>query len=67
MIESKLVHRKNEIEVELKRGVRDPRRKKYLLNNLLLIERDIGLMGFSEEDIEKNDFRPTFKGRNHTK
>jgi hypothetical protein len=54
-MESRLVNRKNEIERELRLGVRDPRRKRYLLARLLQLERDISSMGFSESDIDKND------------
>ena len=56
-MESRLVTRKNQIEAELKRGVRDGRRRKYLLENLLLLERDIGLIGFSEDEIKQNNFK----------
>lgn len=56
MIESRLITRKNQIETELKRGVRDPKRKQYLLENLLLLERDIGIIGFDQEEIKKNNF-----------
>ena len=57
MIESRLVTRKNNIERELKIGVRDPKRKQYLLENLLLLERDIGRIGFDEEEVKKNNFQ----------
>jgi hypothetical protein len=55
-MESKLVARKNEIENELRLGVRDPQRKQLLLTRLLLIERDFAAMGFSPEDVERNGF-----------
>jgi len=56
MIESRLISKKQDIEAELKRGVRDPRRKQYLIARLLQIENDIRCMGFSPEEIEKNEF-----------
>ena len=56
MVESHLVSRKKSIEIELKRGVRDPKRRAFLLANLLRMERDIGALGFSEDEVEKNDF-----------
>jgi hypothetical protein len=55
-MQSRLVTRKNEIESELRRGVRDPARKRHLTARLLQIENDIRAMGFSEEEIENNDF-----------
>jgi hypothetical protein len=53
---SRLISKKQDIEAELKRGVRDPRRKQYLTARLLQIDRDISSMGFSPEEVEKNDF-----------
>lgn len=55
-MQSRLILQKQQIERELRRGVRDPRRKQYLIARLLQIENDIRCMGFSEEEIEKNDF-----------
>ena len=56
MIESRLVTKKADIERELRRGVRDPRRKQYLIAQLLQIENDIRAMGFSREEVERNEF-----------
>jgi hypothetical protein len=47
-MQSRLVTRKNEIERELRRGVRDPQRRQYLIARLLQIENDIRAIGFSE-------------------
>lgn len=55
-MQSHLISKKQEIEAELKREVRDPRRKQYLIARLLQIDRDISSMGFSPEEVEKNDF-----------
>jgi hypothetical protein len=55
-MQSRLILKKQDIEWELKRGVRDPRRKQYLRARLLQIDRDIASMGFSPEEVEKNDF-----------
>jgi hypothetical protein len=56
LMESRLVTARNEILQELQVNRRiDPRRKQYLLARLRTLERDIGAMGFSETDIEKND------------
>jgi hypothetical protein len=55
-MQSRLVTRKNELERELRRGVRDPARKRYLTARLVQIENDIRSMGFSDEEIEKNEF-----------
>ena len=55
MIESRLVTRKNQIEMELRRGVRDPRRKQYLTARLLQIENNCRCMGYSEAEIRNND------------
>jgi hypothetical protein len=55
VITSSLVTRKNAIEVELRRGVSDPKRKSYLLARLQQLNRDIQSLGFSEAEIEKND------------
>ena len=61
MIQSRLVTRKTEIEHELRlmnygAGRLDPRRKQYLVASPLQIERDITAMGFSEEEVKKNNF-----------
>jgi hypothetical protein len=55
-MQSRLVLKKQQIEMELKRGVRDQRRKQYLTARLLQIENDIRRLGFSADDIESNDF-----------
>lgn len=55
-MQSRLISKKREIEQSLRRGVQDPRRKQYLTARLLQIENDIRAMGFSEEEIAKNDF-----------
>lgn len=57
MIESRLVSRKNELERELKKGVRNPQRKQYILANLRILERDINCLGFTEEEIKENNFK----------
>ena len=51
-MQSRLVLKKQQIEMELKRGVRDQRRKQYLTARLLQIENDIRCLGFSADDIE---------------
>ncbi len=56
MIESKLISAKRAIEAELKRYPRDPKRKQFLLARLLLIEKDIRAMGFTSQDLERNEF-----------
>jgi hypothetical protein len=56
MVQSRLVSAKQDIERELKRGVKDPRRKAYLTARLLQLERDIGVLGFSEDEIKRNNF-----------
>jgi hypothetical protein len=50
---SRLISKKQDIEAELKRGVRDPRRKQYLIARLLQIDRDISSMGFSPEEVRR--------------
>jgi hypothetical protein len=55
-MQSRLISKKQDIEAELKRGVRDPRRKQYLTARLLQIDRDISSMGFSPEEVKKNEF-----------
>jgi hypothetical protein len=54
-MQSALVTKRNEIERELRLGVRDPRRKANLTARLLQLERDIGSMGYSKEEIESNE------------
>jgi hypothetical protein len=55
-MQSRLISKKQDIEAELKRGGRDPARKQYLIARLLQIDRDISSMGFSSEEVKKNDF-----------
>jgi hypothetical protein len=55
-MQSRLISKKQEIEAELKRGIRDPRRKQHLTARLVQIDRDISSMGFSPEEVKKNDF-----------
>jgi hypothetical protein len=55
-MQSRLICKKQEIENELKRGVRDPGRKQYLIARLLQIENGIRAMGFTEAEIARNDF-----------
>jgi hypothetical protein len=40
----------------LKQGVRDPKRKAYLVAKLLKVESEISALGFSKEEIERNNF-----------
>jgi hypothetical protein len=54
-MQSALISKKQEIERELKLGVRDPARKRYLTARLLQIENDIRSMGFSENEIGSNE------------
>ena len=54
-MESCLIRKRNDIEFELRRGVRDPRRKKYLLARLLQLENDCGKMGFTPEEIKTGE------------
>jgi hypothetical protein len=56
-VQSALVTKRNEIERELRLGVRDPRRKQYLVARLLQLDRDIAAMGYSQEEIERNDVK----------
>jgi hypothetical protein len=56
MITSQLISKKQEIERELRWGVQDSKRKRHLLARLGELQRDIGRMGFSDEDVAKNDF-----------
>jgi hypothetical protein len=55
MIESRLVSKKAELEFELKLGVRDPKRRAYLTQRLLGVERDIAALGLQEDEIRSND------------
>ena len=64
MIESRFVARKNELENELrllnmreKVGVKDPRKRNYLLASILQLERGIQALGLSKEEIETNNVR----------
>jgi hypothetical protein len=56
MVQSALINKKLQLETEIKRGVRDPKRRQYLINRLLQIESILSAMGFSPEDVERNDF-----------
>jgi hypothetical protein len=57
MVESRLVTSKNEIEQELGRGVRDPARRRYLTERLLQLDHEISaVMGFTSEEVQKNEF-----------
>jgi len=55
-MESRLVSKKREIERELRLGGRDSRPKQYLISRRLQIENDIRAMGFSLEEVERNEF-----------
>ena len=55
-MQSRLISKKQDIEAELKCGVRDPARKQYLTARLVQIENDIRCMVFSPEEVEKNEF-----------
>ena len=56
MVQSRLIIAKNDIERELRRGVRNPQRKDYLTARLLQLDRDVARLGFSEDDIKRNNF-----------
>jgi hypothetical protein len=66
MISSSLIVRKNEIEDELKRMERirstDTRRKQYLQARLQVLCRDIGRMGYSEDEIKNNEIKSGSEG-----
>lgn len=55
MIESRLVSKKKSFEIELKRGVSDPKRRQYLVSRLLQIENDIRALGLTPEEIKTNN------------
>lgn len=54
-MQSRLISKKQDVEHELKLDVGDLKRKRYLLARLSQAERDISVMGFSADDIEKSD------------
>ena len=53
LINSRILERKKQFEDELKKGVKDPVRKASILKYILQLERDIGVLGFNETEIEK--------------
>lgn len=59
-MQSTIINRIQQYETELRRGVKDPARKRYLVSRLLQLRAEAsGAMGFSKEDMERNNFSYT--------
>jgi hypothetical protein len=55
-MESRLIARKRELELELQQGHTDAQRTRLLTHQLRVLERDIAAMGFDETEVKRNSF-----------
>jgi hypothetical protein len=52
---SRIIAKRQQIERELRQGVRDPRRKIFLIHRLIQLERECAAMSFTEAEVKTND------------
>lgn len=55
-MESRLIARKRELELEVRLGNTDARRTRSLTEQLRVLERDIAAIGFDETEVKRNSF-----------